>query len=271
MERITAMEFKFTTVQVDEQGSVVEERLLRAQMFFQILSNDLSLEMVLIPGGSFMMGSPEGQGYEDEHPAHFVRLAPFWMSKTPITQSQWQALMGRKTTRFSGDQLPVDSVSWGEADRFCSRLARNTGRGFRLPSEAQWEYACRAGAMTPFSFGHTLTTDLANYNGEFVYRNGPKGIYRHCTTEVGIFPANAFGLLDMHGNVWEWTADAWHADYLGAPIGGSPWETGRIDEFRVARGGSWHDTPDVCRSAARLKAKASDGDEFMGFRVILPE
>jgi formylglycine-generating enzyme required for sulfatase activity len=162
----------------------------------------------------------------------------------------------------------VDRVSWYDAREFCERLSERTGRVYRLPSEAEWEYACRARTTTPFYFGETITTDLANYVGEHIYRSEPKGIYRHETTEVGSFPPNAFGLYDMHGNVWEWCADAWHDNYVGAPADGSVWES-RSGSQRVLRGGCWHDPPGLCRSAARLKHVPHEGEDFFGFRVAL--
>jgi formylglycine-generating enzyme required for sulfatase activity len=137
-----------------------------------------------------------------------------------------------------------------------------------LPSEAEWEYACRAATTTPFACGATITPDLANYVGEFSYRAGPTGVYRHGTTDVGSFPPNAFGLYDMHGNVWEWCADAWHDDYTGALADGSFWES-RNDSARVLRGGCWHDPPDLCRSAARLRSEPQAGEDFFGLRVAL--
>ncbi len=167
----------------------------------------------------------------------------------------------------------MDRVSWHDARRFCQRLSRLTGRDYRLPSEAEWEYACRGGTATPFCYGETITTDLVNYCGEHTFGLGPKGVYRHGTTDVGSFPPNAFGLYDMHGNVWEWCADAWHDDYSGAPVNGTPWEAARAaaraardaprmprDAARVMRGGCWHDPPDLSRSAApQTSARRSGG------------
>jgi formylglycine-generating enzyme required for sulfatase activity len=147
------------------------------------------------------------------------------------------------------------------------RLSKKAGRTYRLPSEAEWEYACRAGTAGAFCFGPTLTTDLANYVGEHTFGLEPKGLYRHETTSVGSFPANAFGVYDMHGNVWEWCADAWHEDYSDAPADGSAWKRGGASQ-RVLRGGGWHDPPDLCRSAARLKFEPSDAEDFVGFRVV---
>jgi formylglycine-generating enzyme required for sulfatase activity len=261
---------QYTTPLVDEQGQIVNRLACRVQQFTEDLSSGTLLELVELLAGAFLMGSPLGTGYEDERPQHRVAVAPFWMSRYLITQAQWQSVMGRHAGRFSGLQRPVENVSWHEANRFCERLSRRTGRHYRLPSEAQWEYACRAGTNTPFAFGSTLTTDLANYNGEFTFRAEPKGVYRHVTTDVDSFPPNAFGLCDMHGNLWEWCADPWHDSYQGAPTGDAAWQSGGDPAYRVVRGGSWHDTPDVCRSAVRLKLNAAEGDEMTGFRVVLP-
>jgi formylglycine-generating enzyme required for sulfatase activity len=216
----------------------------------------------------FRMGTLGKQGYDDERPVHQVTVAPFLMSKYLITQAQWRLIVGTPHPRFTGDRLPVERVSWHDTVRFCERLSNRTGRTYRLPSEAQWEYACRAGTSTPFHFGETLTTEVANYNGEFVYRAEPKGVYRHTTTAVDVFPPNAFGLHDMHGNLWEWCADAWHDSYDGAPTDSRVWQSTGKEPHRVARGGSWHDIPNVCRSAARLKVDTNDAEEIIGFRVV---
>jgi formylglycine-generating enzyme required for sulfatase activity len=170
--------------------------------------------------------------------------------------------------RCKGARRPADRVDWDSAREFCAQLSKKTRCSYRLPSEAQWEYACRAGTTTPFYCGLTLTTDFANYVGYHLYLEEPPGVYRHETTEVDSFLPNAFGLYDMHGNVWEWCADAWHDDYTGAPVDGSVWDSRRAG-YRVLRGGSWHDPPGICRCAARLKFKAADGDDCVGFRVAL--
>jgi len=262
-------EIEFETVRVDQQGSVIERQTHGATVFDQDLGGGVVLELVAVPGGSFVMGSPRGQGYEDEWPQHRVTVASFLLGRYPITTEQWRALMGAHVCRFKGPRLPAEQVSWAMATAFCRRLALATGRAYGLPTEAQWEYACRAGSSTPFSFGETITTDLANYNGEWTYRSEPKGIYRHTTTDSGSFPPNDFGPYDMHGNLWEWCADAWHDSYEGAPVDGSAWGSAADAGQGVARGGSWHDTPDVCRSAVRLRAIAGEGDDFIGFRVAL--
>jgi formylglycine-generating enzyme required for sulfatase activity len=267
--QIVELDIEFTTQSVDTEGHLTTSPALHARQRNVMLNDTLVLEMVLISGGSFLMGTLRGLGYPDEQPQHFVQAWPFWISRSAITQEQWQAVMGTLPCRFKGPNLPVDTVTWIEANRFCEKLSGRSRHAIRLPSEAQWEYACRADTRTAFSCGPTITSDLANYNGEFSYRGEPKGVYRHVTTPGGTFPPNGFGLYDMHGNLWEWCADVWHDDYSGAPADASAWITGAPEDYRVARGGSWHDIPAVCRSAARLKLKNSDGDEMTGFRVIM--
>jgi formylglycine-generating enzyme required for sulfatase activity len=160
-------------------------------------------------------------------------------------------------------------VSWDDAIEFCARLSKATGREYRLPSEAEWEYACRAGTTTPFHFGETITTDLANYNGNYTYGSGSKGQYRKQTTDVGSFPANAFGLHDMHGNVWEWCQDTWQENYNGAPTDGSAWVYENANQnSMILRGGSWLNGPWDCRSAYRDNFGADYWYYFNGFRVV---
>jgi formylglycine-generating enzyme required for sulfatase activity len=154
---------------------------------------------------------------------------------------------------------------------FCRRLSQRTGHPFTLPSEAQWEYACRAGSTTPFAFGDTITPELANYDATNRYAEGPKGHFRAETTDVASFPANAWGLHDMHGNVWEWCLDTWHGSYEGAPTDGSPWLTGN-DSRKLLRGGSWSHNPRYCRSAYRNHLQPVGAYAFVGFRVVcLPQ
>jgi formylglycine-generating enzyme required for sulfatase activity len=263
-------EFAFQTPLLDPQGVLLELREGHAQQFLEQIAGPIALAMLAIPGGTFQMGSPHGQGYDDETPRHLVSLAPFFLSRYPITQAQWQAVMGHPARgRFEGEQLPVENVSWREAQDFCERLSRKTGRAYGLPSEAQWEYACRAGASTPFSTGDTITTDYANYCGDHRYRSEPRGQYRHVTTPVDRFPPNAFGVSDLHANVWEFCADRWHPDYTGAPFDGRAWKWGGEEGFRVTRGGSWHEPPVNCRCATRLRVSESERDDYYGFRVAL--
>lgn len=197
---------------------------------FRLISNNsaAAIEMVEIPAGSFLMGSPtsEESHFASESPQHKVTLKTFWMSKFPITQAQWVMVMGDNPSHFKGEDLPVECVSWHDAMEFCRRLSEQTGHIYALPSEAQWEYACRAGTTTPFHFGNTITPNQANYDGNCTYGSGPQGEYRRRTTPVGMFPPNDWGLHDMHGNVWEWCLDKWHPNYEGAPSDGSAWEGG---------------------------------------------
>jgi formylglycine-generating enzyme required for sulfatase activity len=254
--------FQFDVVTVDEYGKIINRRRLEAQYFIEKLAKDVNLEMVSIPGGTFMMGSPESEKghHESESPQHKVTVPPFFMGKYPVTQAQWRVVAGLPQVNrslepnpsyFKGDNLPVEEILWYyDSEEFCARLSKSTGRNYRLPSESEWEYACRAGTTTPFHFGETLTTDLANYGGNNVYGKEPKGIYRKSTTEVGSSGfANSFGLYDMHGNIWEWCADTWHDNYTNAPNNGSPWIDENNKDIRLLRGGSWSNIPRYCRSA----------------------
>jgi len=175
--------------------------------------------------------------------------------------------------------LPVERVSWEDAMEFCRRLRQRTGRYYTLPSEAQWEYACRAGTSTPFAFGETLSDELANYDASETYGNGLKGKNRKQTTPVGMFPANAWGLQDIHGNVFEWCLDDWHGSYEGAPVDGSAWRDGAEGNVskggvrdKLLRGGSWYSYPRDCRSACRFDIQPVDAGYVVGFRVVcLPQ
>jgi formylglycine-generating enzyme required for sulfatase activity len=264
--------FQFETVTVNDLGEIIARATCTAQQFTEDLGGGVILEMVAVPRGIFRMGSRPGQGYTDEWPQHSVIVSPFLLGKYPVTQAQWRAVMGSlPPCRGQGAGRPVDRVSWHDATRFCQRLSQRTGHAYRLPSEAEWEYACRAETITPFSCGETITTDLANYCGEHTFRAEPKGIYRHGTTDVGSFLPNAYGLYDMHGNVWEWCADTWHDDYTAAPVNGQAWAGARDahSAARVLRGGCWHDPPDLSRSAARLRQDAKEAEDFFGMRVAL--
>lgn len=264
-----AEQITYSSVTVDDRGAIVRrETFQAAQAVFNVGSGQ-ELAMLSLPGGDYLMGSPPAEGYADERPQHKVTIRPFLIGRLPITQSQWMTVMaGDKLCRFCGPHKAVHNVTWQEVVEFCRRLTAVTGHPFRLPSEAQWEYACRGGTMTPFSSGPTITTDLANYNGEYTYLDAPKGPYRHVLLDVGSFTPNPFGLHDMHGNLWEWCADPWHDSYEGAPRDGRVWEAAGNERYRVVRGGSWHETPDLCRSAVRLKLPYDEGDEMVGFRVV---
>ena len=367
--------FSFETVTVNKKGEIIKQEPKQepkqARYFTEDLGDGVTLDMVYIPGGTFLMGSLEGKGDKDEYPQHQVTVPPFFMAKYPITQAQWKAVAkgpkiqrdldpdcsrfkdtpptppyqggalgvsppppltskppptppypggasetsgsppyqggarggsnrppletGASETSSSppyqggargGSHRPVENVQWYDAVEFCARLLQRTGRPYRLPSEAQWEYACRAGTTTPFYFGETLTSDLANYDGNHTYANEPKGKYREETTPVGQFPPNAFGLYDLHGNVWEWCADPWHENYQGAPTQGEVWDEQNDndnryqiynvenlvnlltdEQRRCVRGGSWIYGPVFCRSAYRSTGLPGLFYDDYGFRV----
>ncbi|WP_223265324.1 formylglycine-generating enzyme family protein [Nostoc sp. 'Peltigera membranacea cyanobiont' 210A] len=339
----TVFEFEIITVNGQEKENF--QRHAQAQFFCEKLDSGERLEMVAIPGGTFLMGAPEAEVGRDTHegPQHIVTVAPFFMSKYPVTQAQWRFVaalpqinrpLAPAPADFKGDNRPVERVSWYDAVEFCARLAQLTGRKYRLPSEAEWEYACRAGTTTPFYFGKTTTTELANYDGRFIYSyeaNTPsspdslpsspppssppptcpisgfgyscsysshltsitpdfgyssnhqisikenrfsfqgnyRGKSREQTTPVGSFQkANAFGLYDMHGNVWEWCADHWYDNYQEAPLDGSVWLSDDENQYRVMRGGSWINYSELCRAASRAKGLPYDLSYYIGFRVV---
>jgi len=254
------------------------------------LGDGVTLPLMLIPAGEFWMGQTETETaelkrqvseddyqryYSRELPRHRVTVPSFFMGKTPVTQAQYKAVMGHNLAeqydadRFVAPDKPVVGVSWDDAQAFCQRLAERSGKDYRLPSEAEWEYACRAETETPFHFGPTISPELANYDGTRAYGVGPTGEDRRQTTPVGRFPANRWGLCDMHGNVWEWCEDDFHNSYDGAPTDGSAWvEPDRSKTgLRVRRGGSWINAPWDCRSAYRGSFNADSRSNLIGFRV----
>jgi formylglycine-generating enzyme required for sulfatase activity len=275
---------------------IYNQRQGTAQFFNEPLSDSLAIKMMLIPAGTFVMGSPEDEPDRTkyEEPQHGVRVPAFCMGKYPVTQTQWKFVAGLPQAKrelklnpsnFKGGKRPVEQVSWYDAVEFCLRLSAYTGRQYRLPSEAEWEYACRAspiaipgifrpgdtvgdGRVDPFHFGETITTDLANYDGSSAYGRGPKGKYRGHTTDVDTFPPNAFGLCDMHGNVIEWCQDHWHESYEGAPTDGSAWLSENENAIRVLRSTSWSYGPRNCRSAYRDINDPNEANDDIGFRVV---
>jgi formylglycine-generating enzyme required for sulfatase activity len=303
--------YEFATVKVNRRGEIIQRKRGKARYFREELGKGISLDMVYIPGGSYLMGTDDAEikrlnqkyqtdGFNCEKPQHQVILPPFFMGKYPVTQAQWKAIaslppidrdLNPDPARFKGENRPVETVNWDKAVEFCKRLAKKTGRDYRLPSEAEWEYACRAiyspltppsqggepkaplskvGGYPPFYFGETITTDLANYNGNYTYSGESTGVNRRETTPVGQFPPNPFGLYDLHGNVWEWCADAWQENYQGASTDGSAWTDGANDTF-ILRGGCWFDGPDFCRSTHRIHfTRADDSYGDFGFRVVCP-
>ncbi len=279
--------FEFQTAKIEQERAgilrrlqwVVKKSRAQARRLVEPLADDLTLEMVAIPGGTFLMGSPEGEPERSssEGPQHEVAVPDFFMGRYPVTQSQWRFVanlpqvnreLEPDPSSFKGSRLPVEQVSWYDAVEFCDRLSVHTDRAYRLPTEAEWEYACRAGTVTPFYFGDMILTEVANYNGDYMYADGPKGKNRRKTTSVNEFDgANAFGLCDMHGNVWEWCQDHWHENYEGAPTDGSAWFTDDEDARRVRRGGSRFSYPSYCRSACRDNDSPDFRDSDFGFRV----
>jgi formylglycine-generating enzyme required for sulfatase activity len=264
----------------------------RSHYYTEDLGNGTLLKMVKIPAGTFVMGSPddEAERLDSEGPQHQVTLGEVFMGMYPITQAQWRSIahldpvnqeLDPDPSCFKGGDRPVEQVTWYDAVEFCARLSAKTTRDYRLPTEAEWEYACRAGTTTPFHFGETIATDLANYRAmdeekyqwSGSYGRGPKGIYREETTPVGSFPANAFGLYDLHGNVWEWCADHWHDNYGDKPEalkidGHMPWRSQEETADRLLRGGSWLHHPRNCRFATRYYRHPDVRSSGLGFRVV---
>ncbi len=272
--------FGFETVTVNHQGKIIKTETKQAQYFAEKLHNNISLEMVALPGGNFIMGSPEGEGNDREKPQHLVTLQPFFIGKYPVTQAQWRAVanLGRinhflnpDPSHHKGDNRPVERVSWDEAVEFCNRLSKYTGKQYRLPSEAEWEYACRAGTTTPFCFGETLTPELTTFDSNRI--NWLMLEYNSKNPTVRPRFVNNFGLFDMHGTVWEWCADAWHNNYQDAPLDGSIWINENLKQkaFQsrfVVRGGSWGKPSENCRSAHRQSENSDYQSQYNGFRVV---
>ena len=278
---LKVVKFEFATVSSDPCAIVGQVATLpirrqsgKAKYVTLDLGKEVTLDLIGVPGGNFSMGSPanELERESEESPQHPVSIRPFFMSRYPITQAQWQVIMNHNPSRFlDGDAVnskkPVEKVSWHDACQFCERLSQTIGRKFRLPSEAEWEYACRAKTQTPFHCGVTISTELANYNGEDVYGSGLEGENRRQTTDVDSFMANRFGLHDLHGNVAEWCADSWHNNYENAPSDGRAWISNNPKDLKVLRGGSWLHLPGSCRSAQRLKSDPKSQSDAFGFRI----
>jgi formylglycine-generating enzyme required for sulfatase activity len=271
----------FEVVTVDAAGEVITRQQHTAQYFREILPGDVALDMISIPTGEFLMGSPPGEWLKNEQPQHLVKVPAFFMGKYPVTQEQWQAIASQNSLQvaqllnpspsyFSDPVRPVEQVSWYDAVEFCARLSKLTGRSYRLASEAEWEYACRAKTDSPFHFGQTITTELATYDGSSTYAQEREDKTANGTTPVGQFPPNIFGLYDMHGNVWEWCQDSYHSSYEGAPTDGSAWiDLDAQNSRKVLRGGSWYLDPLFCRSACRFIYFYPDHHYYLiGFRVV---
>lgn len=293
--------FEFETVTTDSTTGAVTNRWKGEAQYFTDDITGVTLVMVEIPTGTFQMGTPKVGGssikfvdkndktlaesqFSYQKPQHTVTVPKYYMGKYEVTQAQWRAVSSLPKVKkdleldpssFKGDNLPVDNVLWDDAVEFCERLSKATGRQYRLPSEAEWEYACRAGTTTEFAFGDKITSDLVNFRGDTYYN---KGVDRQKPTSVGeLGIANAFGLFDMHGNVWEWCMDTWHKNYNGAPNDGSVWEGGDT-QSRILRGGSYQSSYDDCSAGRRLRFYSKFNKTLLrewkfgfgvGFRVVL--
>jgi formylglycine-generating enzyme required for sulfatase activity len=260
----------------------------RSQDADKEISNSIGMKLVRVPAGKFVMGSPAGEtereAGEEQHEVAITR--PFYLGVFTVTQGHYQKVMGKNPSFFNpknGGSLdhPAEQVRWGEARDFCTRLSalaeeKKAGRSYRLPSEAEWEYACRAGTTTPFHVGDALSSKQANFNGNFPYGNAEKGPYLRHTEKVGSYKPNTWGLYDMHGNVLQWCNDWFDQDYYkkspkenpkGPEKGAMP--TGFDNNFFVVvRGGCWLDEGRACRSARRFRLQQSEPYRWTGFRVV---
>lgn len=294
------MGYEFEVIKSDDRGHERERRKERARFYLEALSGGVNLEMVEIPAGTFLMGNNSAEieqleasysrnlAKEDkqelqkrlqaETPQRMVKVSVFYASKYEVTQAQWRAVASlpkvnrelmSDPSQFKGGNRPVEQVSWEDAVEFCERLSRATGRHYRLPTEAEWEYSCRAGTNWQFSLGETVSPDWVNYNGKLPYGLAPKDSYRQQTVPVGSLGlANAFGLYDTHGNVWEWCLDSWHENYSEAPTDNSVWDKNGVKDLRVLRGGAWDSSAGECRSSERRQASPISASSGIGFRVV---
>jgi len=295
-DRLFSYEFK--VIASDPRGRITESGRQQRRYLSEELPGGVALEMAEVPGGSFLMGSSEleanRKGYARdlgkqlrekvqerlpaESPQHAVKIAKFYFGKFEVTQAQWNAVASlpkvkrelmSDPSQFKGGNRPVEKISWEEAVEFCERLSRATGRKYRLPTEAEWEYACRAGVDAPFHFGQSITSDWANFDGERRFLSSPDGANRQETVSAGSLGiANRFGLYDMHGNVWEWCLDGWHENYQSAPDNGRLWQDGAIAYLKVVRGGGWDSAGVECRSGFRDRLTSTLRTNNLGFRVV---
>ncbi len=273
---LESFEFEIAKIRIEELGGlwghtkvVIEKLYGQSKQFVEDFGDGVNLEMVAVPGGSFFMGAPESEleSNDNERPQHQVQVPPFYMSKYVITIAQYQTVMRDRS--YTTDEADLHMrCEWKEALAFCEKLSKGLKRNYRLPSEAEWEYACRAGTTTPFYFGETINKEIALYDASRAYGRGEKcenyRSNRGFRIKVGSFPANTYGLYDMHGHVEEWCADSCHENYTGAPTDGSAWVSDN-SYTHIARGGKYDSSPEDCRSAAR-NLKNSYG--FYGFRVV---
>jgi formylglycine-generating enzyme required for sulfatase activity len=266
---------------------LIAQGLVRSEDAGKEITNSLDMKLALIPAGKFVMGSPvteaEREAGEDQHEVAITR--PFYLGVYPVTQGQFEKVMGMNPSFFQPSKggspdHPAEQVRWGAAQDFCRRLSalpeeKKAGRTYRLPTEAEWEYACRAGTTTPFNVGASLSSKQANFNGLFPYGGAEKGPFLGQPAKVGSYPPNAWGLFDMHGNVYEWCNDWYDPDYYKkspkdnprGPDKGAVATGFRNDFFVVVRGGCWLDEGRACRSARRFRLQQSEPYRWTGFRV----
>jgi formylglycine-generating enzyme required for sulfatase activity len=266
---------------------LIAQGAVRSQDTTKEITNSIGMKLVLIPAGKFVMGSPASEAErdvgEDQHEVAITR--PYYLGVHTVTQGQFEKVMGKNPSFFhpkngGGPDHPAEQVRWGDAREFCTKLSalpeeKKAGRTYRLPSEAEWEYACRAGTTTPFNVGDALSSKQANFNGNFPYGRAPKGPFLRRTAKVGSYPPNAWGLYDMHGNVLQWCNDWYDPDYYKKSPKENPKgpemgvvATGfRSDFFVVVRGGCWLDEGRACRSGRRFRLQQSEPYRWTGFRV----
>jgi formylglycine-generating enzyme required for sulfatase activity len=257
------------------------EEVHREFQYFNYLSElieDQEIRMMIIPGGEYGMGTSEKGCHRSEQPHHLVNVPAFLMSHFPITKAQWKVVSSfpeinrtlKKISSRGPIKSPVVNVSWYDAVEFCDRLSLKTGCIYRLPTEAEWEYACKGGSNTQFHFGETISSQYVNYNASSSYRSESPSIYRKRLSLINEFKLpNKFGLFDMHGNVWEWCLDHWHDDYQSAPSDASSWVNPDSTLRRVLRGGSWKCEAYLCRSTSRFANNESDNlSDDIGFRIV---
>lgn len=270
--------FVFDHAMLDVWGNLVDWASGECRYFEDVIGDGVKLRLVYIPGGKFQMGSFAAEGTPREKPQHPVEIRAFFLGAFPVTLEQWLVVsqlprvdidLEPEPADFkTHDTLPVNQITWREAVEFCNRLTQKTGQNYRLPTEAEWEYACRAGTGTPFSFGGNLVSKFANFDGHRPYQNGIPSEARERPIRVGSLGVpNGFGLYDMHGNVWEWCQDQWHPSYVFAPSDGTAWDWGGESGSRVIRGGDFLSGADECRSAFRKMAEEDSRHPGIGFRV----
>jgi formylglycine-generating enzyme required for sulfatase activity/nucleoside phosphorylase len=266
----------FEYLLVNNRGEVISKEKGQSQYFIEALGDNVELEMIFLQGGQFIMGSINSSEL-NEQPHHKVTIGAFFIGKHQITQAQWKIVssfpkikydLNPEPSYFKGETRPVENITWYEATEFCQRLTKFTDINYRLPSEAEWEYACRANTNTSFSCGETLSKEIANYLENQDFETAEEGKYVNQTTVVMSFSPNALGLYDMHGNTKEWCNDNWHNNYQGSPLDGSPWLVGGSSLFKVLRGGSCFSKIEDCRSASRYKNLMRDKNYLTGFRIV---